>query len=545
MQRKPIGEILKEKGLITEDYLKFALLEQKATGERLGEVLVRVGIVTDLEIAQALAEQAGLPFLDLSTLTPEIKALESIPFNFAKNNLVLPIALENRTLSVAIADPFNQHLMSAVQRIAGKNISFYVSGTQSLAKAIEKFYYFKEHSIEDELNGLLERLKMNPNMDFDVEELLNNLLILGIQKRATDLHLIPTQRSLQVFYRVDGILDPAIVFPYPVFRRLINVLKIRSQLDIAETRRPQDGRMSFTFLESKYDLRVATAPTSFGETAVIRYLPTGAQVQNLEYLGFDPEEIKLIDEIISQPYGMFLITGPTGSGKSTTLFAALRRINLLEKNVLTAEDPIEYLLPLARQTQVNDEIGYTFARAIRAFLRLDPDVILVGEVRDEETATMAVRAALTGHLFLSTLHTNDAISSLFRLKDMGIKPDLISSALKGVIAQRLVRKICPYCKEPYHPPSQLLEYYELPKDREYFRGKGCFQCGGKGYLGRTVVCEIFFVDEELSKLIGEDPPLSVIYDLAKKKGMKFLKEDAKDKVLAGITTLEEIKRVVG
>lgn len=545
MQRKPLGEILKEKGLITEDYIKFALLEQKATGEKLGEVLVRVGMVTDLEIAKALSEQAGLPFIDIETLTPEPRALDILPFNFAKNNLVLPFSLEDGTLKVAISDPFNQHLLNAVQRIAGRNVSFFITGSQGIAKAVEKFYYFKEHSIEEELKGLIERLKANPNLDFDVEEFLNKLLILGIQKRATDFHLIPTQRSLQIFYRVDGILDPAIVFPYSVYRRIVNVIKIRSQLDIAETRRPQDGRMSFTFLESKYDLRVATAPTSFGETVVIRYLPTGAQVQSLEYLGFDPEEIKLIDEIITQPYGMFLITGPTGSGKTTTLFAALRRINLLEKNVLTAEDPIEYLLPLARQTQVNEEIGYTFARAIRAFLRLDPDVILVGEVRDEETASMAVRAALTGHLFLSTLHTNDAISSVFRLKDMGIKPDLLSSTLKGVIAQRLIRKICPYCKEPYAPPSELLEYYNLPKEREYFRGKGCFQCGGKGYLGRTVVCEIFFVDEEVSKLIGEDLPLSALYEAARNKGMKFLKEDAREKVLSGITTVEEIKRVVG
>jgi len=341
------------------------------------------------------------------------------------------------------------------------------------------------------------------------------------------------------------VIDPLVVFPHTVSRSLINVIKIRSQLDIAETRKPQDGRMSFSFLESEYDLRIATAPTPFGETVVIRYLPTGAQVQNLEYLGFDPEEIKLIDEILVQPYGMFLVTGPTGSGKSTTLFASLRRIHLLEKNVLTAEDPIEYHLPLARQTQVNEEIGYTFARAIRAFLRLDPDVILVGEVRDEETATMAIRAALTGHLFLSTLHTNDAVSSIFRLKDMGVKSDLLASALKGVIAQRLVRKICPRCIEPYKPPEDLLAYYNLPKDREYQRGKGCIQCNFKGYLGRTAVCEIFLVDEEMARTIGEDVPLSVIYRKAREKGMKSLREDARDKVLQGITTVEEIKRVVG
>uniref|UniRef100_A0A832GMF5 GspE/PulE family protein n=1 Tax=Caldimicrobium thiodismutans TaxID=1653476 RepID=A0A832GMF5_9BACT len=545
MQRKPLGEILKEKGLINDEYLRFALLEQKATGERLGEVLVRVGMVTDIEIAKALAEQSNYPFIDLNLLSPNPQALDVLPFNFAKNNLVLPFDLEGGVLKVAVSDPFNFHLLNSVQRLVNREVQFFISGSQSLSKGVEKFYYFKEHAIETELANLVDRLRTTPNYEFDIDELLQKLLILGISKRATDLHLIPTQRSLQVFYRVDGLLEPTIVFPAILYRRLINVIKIRSQLDIAETRRPQDGRMTFTFLESTYDLRIATAPCAHGETVVIRYLPTGAQVQNLEYLGFDEEEIKLISEIISQPYGMFLITGPTGSGKSTTLFAALRRLNLLEKNVLTAEDPIEYHLPLARQTQVNEEIGYTFARAIRAFLRLDPDVILVGEVRDEETATMAVRAALTGHLFLSTLHTNDAISSLSRLKDMGIKADLLASSLKGIIAQRLIRKICPYCKEPYSPPQELIDYYKLPREANYFKGKGCYQCNNRGYLGRTVICEIFYVDDEMAKLIAEDPPLSTIYARAKEKGMKLLKEKVEKKVLTGITTLEEIKRVVG
>lgn len=545
MQRKPIGEILKEKGIISEEYIRFALLEQRATGERLGEVLVRIGIVTDLEIAKALSEQANLPFVDISVVSPDPNALESIPFNFAKNNLVLPLRFENGSLKVCVADPFNTHLMNAIERIAGRNVSYFITGSQTLAKAIEKFYYFKEHLIDEELFNFVERLKNNPNMDFDVEDLFEKLLIFGISKRATDLHLIPSQRSVQIFYRIDGILDPAIVFPQAVYRRLINIIKIRAQLDIAESRRPQDGRMSFTFLESGYDLRVATAPTSYGETVVIRYLPTGAQVQSLDYLGFDPDEINLIDEIMSKPYGMLLVTGPTGSGKSTTLFACLRRINLLEKNVLTAEDPIEYLLPLARQTQVNEEIGYSFAKAIRAFLRLDPDIILVGEVRDEETATMAVRASLTGHLFLSTLHTNDTISSIFRLKDMGIRPDLLASALKGIVAQRLVRKICPYCKEPYRPDERLLKYYQLPSDVQYYKGRGCYHCMNKGYLGRTVVCEILYVDEDLAKFIAEDPPLAKIYESAYKKGMKTLRQDAIEKVLQGITTLEEVKRVVG
>jgi type IV pilus assembly protein PilB len=494
-----------------------------------------MGITTDLEIALALAEQANLPFVDLALIQPDYQALSLIPYNFAINNLVCPFAMEGDKLKVAISDPFNHHLMNAVYRVAGRQVEFYIFGQKSLQKAISQFYFFKENPIEEKIFSLVERLRLNPTLEFDVDELFHNLLILGISKRATDLHLIPTQKSLQVFYRIDGVLEPTVVFPSAISRRLINVIKIRSQMDIAETRRPQDGRTTFTFLEERYDLRVATAPTSFGEMVVIRYLPTGAQVQNLEYLGFDPEEIKMIDEILAKPYGMFLITGPTGSGKTTTLFSSLRRINLFEKNVLTCEDPIEYLLPLTRQTQVNEEIGYTFARAIRSFLRLDPDVILVGEVRDEETAEMAVRAALTGHLFLSTLHTNDSISSISRLRDMKVPLDLLASTLKGVIAQRLVRRICPYCKEEYSPSASLLEYYKLPKDQVYYRGRGCPHCRGKGYLGRTVVCEIFYIDEEISNKIA----------LSKAKGFKTLQEDAADKVLKGITTVEEIKRVVG
>ncbi|MFN3568600.1 MAG: GspE/PulE family protein, partial [Caldimicrobium sp.] len=294
MEKKPLGVILKEKGLITDDFINFALLEQKVTGEKLGEVLIRIGAVTDLEVAKALSEQTGFSFIDITTITPHPKALELLPFSFAKNNLVLPLSIENGTLNVAISDPFNLHLLSGIERITGRKINIYICGAQSLSKGIEKYYYFKEHSLDDYFNALIERLRINPNFEFNTEELLNNILILGISKKTTDLHLVPTSKSLQIFYRLDGILEPYLAFPYSVYRKLINIIKIRAQLDIAETRRPQDGRFSFTFLGSKYDLRVATAPTSFGEIVVIRYLPTGAHVQNLEYLGFDPDEVRLI-----------------------------------------------------------------------------------------------------------------------------------------------------------------------------------------------------------------------------------------------------------
>ncbi len=544
-KRKPIGQLLKEKGYITEEYINFAVLEQRATGEKLGEVLVRWGIVTDAEIAQCLAEQANTPFIDLETIFPDPEAFRKIPARIVQSHQVLPFSCEKGLLKVALPDPFNTQLLSLVERTVPEKVEFFVASPTLISKFIERYLYFVENPIDKKVEELVERLRLNPNLDFDVEELLFNLLSLGIYKRATDIHFTPTEKSLQVFLRIDGILEPLVVFPQAVYRKIINVIKVKSNLDISETRLPQDGRFSFTFLNEKFDLRVSTVRAAYGENVVIRFLPTGAHVQNLNYLGFSESQVKALKEATFSPYGMFLITGPTGSGKTTTLFSCLRLLNLLEKNVLTVEDPIEYHISLVRQTQLNEEIGYTFARAIRTFLRQDPDVILVGEVRDEETASMAVRAALTGHLFLSTLHTNDAISSVFRLREMGIPWDLLATTLRGIVAQRLIRKICPNCRERYQPPAELLQYYGLPVDGEYFHGRGCPQCRGKGYVGRTAVAEILLIDEELSRLLAEGPTLGEIIKLVREKGFVSLREDAVRKVKEGITTVEEIKRVVG
>jgi len=546
MERKPIGQLLKEKGFITEDYIQFALLEQRATGEKLGEVLVRTGLVTDLEIAMVLAEQSGFPFIDISQIPPSQEALNKVPPSFARKYGVLPIRINpDRTLEVAISDPFNFQLIEAISRVSGLKVFPLVSSSSQINKSIEKFYYFLENPIEAQIESMIDRLKINPQADFDAEDLLEKFLILAIIKRATDLHITPTEKSVQIHLRIDGVLEPLTVFPKAVYGKLINVVKVKGHMDIAETRLPQDGRMQFSFLGESFDLRISSIRTPYGENIVLRFLPLGAYVQHLSYLGFSPEQIKLINQIMSSPYGMFLVTGPTGSGKTTTLFACIRTLNLLEKNVLTAEDPIEYSLPLIRQTQVNEEIGYTFGKAIRHFLRQDPDVIMVGEVRDEETAQMAVRAALTGHLFLSTLHTNDALSTVFRLRDLGISSDMLSSTLVGLLAQRLIRKNCPFCKEEYKPDPQLLEYYELPEDHTYYRGKGCESCRFKGYLGRTAVGEIFYIDEDFRKLLAKDPTLPELLELARSKKIKNLTDDAKRKVLEGITTVEEIKRVVG
>ena len=544
-KQKPIGQLLKEKGYLTEEHIRFALLEQKATGERLGEILTRLGLVSEFEVAQVLAEQSGLSFEDLSTATPNSEALRRVPPAFAKQREILPLRIEDASLVVAVHDPFNLPLQEAISRVCGMRIKPVVAPRSQINRVSERFYYFLESPPEKELERITERLRENPNAEVDMEDLIEKLFLVATGKRATDIHLTPSEKTTQIFLRIDGVMEPFWIFPRGIHDRLIGAIKVRAGMDIAETRRPQDGRMQLSFLGEEYDLRISTVRTPYGENMVIRLLPVGSTVLHLSALGFSSEEVAVLKDIFEMPYGMVLVTGPTGSGKTTTLYATLRLMNLLEKNVLTAEDPVEYRLPLARQTQVNEEAGYTFARAIRHFLRQDPDVILVGEVRDEETAEMAVRSALTGHLFLSTLHTNDAVSTVFRLKDLGITPDLLSSSLLGALAQRLVRKICPYCREEYKPPEDLLNYYQLPRDHPYFRGRGCEACGQRGYLGRTVVAEIFRVSDRLRTLIAEDAPLVKITEAAREEGMRFLRDSAREKVLQGITTVEEIRRVIG
>ena len=544
MSRKPIGQLLKEKGYVSEAHIKFALKEQQATGERLGEVLSRLGLVTDFEVAKVLAEQSGYPFLDLRNVKPEPRALMKVPPNLARENEVLPFRLKGLVLHVAVADPYNTRIFDLLTRVSHCQLKIYVASRSEIKRTIEWYYYFLQKPPEEEINRVVERLKRNPAAEINVEELLNNILIYAISLRATDVHLTPSEKSCRVYYRLDGLLELYFVFPAALHPRLIGAIKVRAGMDIAEQRRPQDGRMRFEFLGEEYDFRISTVRATHGENMVIRILPVQATVLHLSSLGFEEREIKQLELLFTKPYGMIIVTGPTGSGKTTTLYSALRLIDVISKNVLTAEDPVEYSFPLIRQTQINEEIGYTFAAAIRHFLRQDPDVILVGEIRDEETATMAVRAALTGHLFLSTLHTNDAISAVERLRDLGVKDNLLAGSLLGVTAQRLLRRICPHCKEEYKPPEELLRRYQLPK-RTYFRGKGCSMCRGTGYAGRFAVTEIFYVSPEVRELIAQGAPYTEILKVARKEGFVSLLEAAKRKVLAGETTIEEMARVIG
>jgi len=545
MRRKLIGELLKEKGIIKDEQIEFALREQKVTGERLGDILLRMGFVTEDELAMTLAQQAGKAFVDLKDIKPDEGALRSVPLTLAKQKTVLPLFVQDGKINVAVADPYDLSLKDAVERISGMPVEIVVGSAPQIRRKINQDYYLLEHPVDQEIEAIIEPAKRNPEAAVDVDKLVELIMISAVSKRASDIHFTPTSMTSHISFRIDGVLHLFYSIPVSLHPRIVANIKIKSGMDISVQRRPQDGRMSFEFVGDTYDLRVSTVPSMNGENLVCRILYKEAGIFSLPYLGFCQSDLEKLKALFDKPYGIVLVVGPTGSGKTTTLYAALRYINTLEKNVMTAEDPVEYTLPLVRQTQVNEKAGYTFSTALRNFLRQDPDVILVGEMRDEETAELGVRASLTGHLVLSTLHTNDAVGAIPRLRDLKVNNFLLSTSLLGVVAQRLVRKVCPHCKEAYIPTQAEIEEFHIPNEIELYKGSGCNQCLGKGYLGRTVISEVLVVSSAIARLIAEDAPPYQIEKVAREEGMRSLREDAIEKAIKGITTLEEVKRVVG
>ncbi len=544
--KKPIGVLLKEQGLVTEQQIQFALAEQRATGEKLGECLTRLGIITDFELAMALSEQTGVPFIDVRSFTPDKEALRRIPAHIARSQKLLPLRLSDQGIEVATVDPYDPNVFQVILRATGLKAKLYVAPEGEIRKLVERYYYLIEHPIDDEITKAIKQLTSGAGIDVDLSRLTELILTSAVIQRATDVHVTPSDKSCRIMFRIDGVLEPRYVFPSRVHTKLITNLKVKAGMDISEQRKPQDGRMSFEFLGDIFDVRVSTVKTNFGENMVLRLLPSkGEALLNLAHLGFGQEQLRLVYELFSRPYGIVLITGPTGSGKTTTLYAALRNQNSIEKNIVTVEDPIEYQFLMIRQTQVNEKAGYNFASAIRTFLRQDPDVILVGEIRDRETASLATRAAITGHLVLSTLHTNSAIGALARLKDLGISPYLLSTSLSGIVAQRLVRKLCPYCKEASKITKEEANSLGLPLETQVYRAGSCSWCRNTGYMGRTVVSEILGFSETQLKLIARDEPLSEILAQAKSEGFTSIREHAARKVSEGITSPEEIRRVLG
>ncbi|RLD17057.1 MAG: type II secretion system protein GspE [Caldiserica bacterium] len=554
-----IGNMLVSSGIITEEQLKEALEEQKKTGERLLDILKRLGSIDEETLAKIIAKQWGYPYIDLSTVEIDKETVHLISEEIARRFEVIPFGrTEEGEIMVAISDPTNIFAIDFLRNYLN-NVKIYVASKESIIGNIEK-YYSMEKTVKEavmEMTGGVEVETEEEGTELSIDEarslaetapiirLMNQIITEAIISRASDIHIEPQKRSVRVRYRIDGVLNDAMSLPKNIQPGLVSRVKIMANLDIAERRRPQDGRINIKFRGREIDLRISILPAIFGEKVVMRILDKERSLIPLEKLGFSEDSLTIFKSLITQPYGMILITGPTGSGKSTTLYAVLRILNSPKVNILTAEDPVEYQLDGITQLQVNPKIGLTFANALRSFLRQDPDIILVGEIRDRETAQIAMEAALTGHLVFSTLHTNDSFSAPTRLIDMGIEPYLIASALIGVTAQRLVRKICNNCKKEIKPSRYMLEQLGIEdEDITFYKGEGCPICNNTGYKGRIAVQEILKIDDNIREMILKRASSTEIKEYAVKNGTKTLLQDALDKARKGITTLEEVLRVI-
>lgn len=543
-RKKPIGVLLKEKGLITEAHVQYALQEQKVTKEKLGELFERLGFVTEHDVVITLADQSGTEYFDVDGIVPDEAVLKLFNKNLCINNVFLPLRRAQQAIEVAVHNVSDEKIAQLITRQSGLQPQFYIAERTKIINAINKFYYFLENPVEKLIDNEVRILSQDKEMARGMDKLIEHILHLAVKMRATDIHIRPMKNSLNISFRVDGVMTSVSSFPVGLYR-LVSSLKMKADMDIAEQRLPQDGRFTATILNNTYDFRASTIVSPEGENMVLRLLPLESAVMGMDELGFLPEHIEIVEKIFKEPYGIILLTGPTGSGKSTTLYAGVRRLNLLEKNLITVEEPIEYSIPLVRQTQVNEKAGYTFASAIRYFLRHDPDIILVGEIRDSETAATAVTAATTGHLVMSTLHTNSALGVIPRLKDLGVRPFLIADSLIGVVNQRLIRRICNACKTAYSPSDKEKAYLDDDSVTTLYKGTGCEVCSGSGYFGRTLVYEILMVHQELALLIEQEADLRLIMEKIQQNGYVDMAGTTIAKVKQGITTSEEALRTLG
>lgn len=545
-KEEKLGDKLVRLGLITPDQLEIALKEQKRTGELLGEVLLRLGFITEEQLMNVLSERKGIERVELSSYLIEPEVVKLIPKKLAEKYKIIPIAKEDGALVIGMVNPFDFEAIDVVSRFTGIRVKPVAIKEKEFEETFSK-YYGEAKSIEELIEEILEEKVPPGEVDTRIIQIVDYIILKGVKDKASDIHIEPAEAVVRVRYRIDGVMTLGFILPKQIHSSIVTRIKLISHLNISETRLPQDGRTTFKVGDKEIDLRVSTLPSIYGEAVVMRLLGLNEALPKLEELGFTPHNYNLLQKTIQKPYGIILVTGPTGSGKTTTLYALLNKTFSVRRTIITVEDPVEYKWELIRQVQVNPRTGLTFAKALRSILRQDPDVILVGEIRDEETAKIAIQAAQTGHLVLTTLHTNDAVSSITRLAELGIKPFLIGSSLIAISAQRLVRKICPYCKDSYKASEEEKAYLKVPKDEEIilYKGKGCKECKFRGYFGRTVIAEILLIDKELEDLIMKQASLIEIMDVALKKGFKTMFEDGKLKVLNGETTVEELKRVLG
>lgn len=545
--------------MITPDQLAGAIEAQKKTKDRLGKTLIQMGFISEENLIKTLAHQLKINFVNLKEESIDPSLAKLIPSKIARRYVVIPLARMGQVLMVAMADPLNIFALDDLAFKTGLEIEPVIASEADILHALDTLYEttfmdkiesapegLHVYSVEEELAEIAEIEEAVEIDEGPISQLVNLIISEAIKDRCSDIHLEPEERALRIRYRIDGILRETSSLGPRFIAPVISRIKIMSKMDIAEKRFPQDGRFKFVVDNKVIDSRVSTFPTIYGENVVMRILEQSSIVIRLEDLGFVPRDMEKVRYLIQKPYGFILVTGPTGSGKTTTLYAVLNTINSPEKHIITLEDPVEYRLEGIRQSQINIKAGLTFAVGLRSILRQDPDGIMIGEIRDFETAEIAVQSALTGHLVLSTLHTNDAPSSLVRLADMGVDAFLISSSIEGVIAQRLVRVICPHCKEAYSASEDELLDLRLPQNQErvLYRGKGCSFCKGSGYKGRLGIFEVLIVDTELKEMILRKAIQREIEEYARlKQGMISMREDGIAKVMAGITTVEELNRV--
>ncbi|WP_003542115.1 GspE/PulE family protein [Desulfotomaculum nigrificans] len=550
--RKLLGNILIENKIITQEQLNEALKIQQTTGERLGKILINLGYVTERDLTNMLEAQLGIPQV-APGYWMNAELMKLIPEHIVRRYKAIPVAKDGNILTVAMVDPLNLVAIDDLRLITGMEIDTVLASERDVDNAIQKFYGMPD--LERELqdfevveNQALQLEQPDDMMDeAPIVRLVNSIIVQAINDKASDIHIEPYENGVRVRFRVDGILREAMVLPKRSRSSLASRFKILAQLNIAEKRVPQDGRIQIKYGEREIDLRVSTMPTIFGEKVVIRLLDKTNRLTNLNQLGFSDINRQRVEKLLKSTYGMLLITGPTGSGKTTTLYSALLELNNMEKNIITIEDPVEYMLEGINQTQVNPKAGLNFATGLRSMLRQDPDIIMVGEIRDKETAEIAIRAATTGHLVLSTLHTNDAAGALTRLIDMEIEPFLVSSSVMGVVAQRLIRKICPHCCVEYTPapdgPERIFLGIGADQEVKLYRGNGCALCGNTGYRERMAIHEVLIVTKEIRKLVNEKASADEIKMVALNQGMITLKEDGIAKALQGLTTIAEVMRV--
>ena len=555
---RPIGEILVDKGMITRDQLENALDQQKDTSKRLGEILVDGGIINQDQLNLALAERLGVESIDLAEGDVDSLAASMIPEKLARRYGAIPVKfLDENTLQVAMVDPTNVFAIDDLRMMTGYDIKPAIATAEEVFEQISKIHRLGETVDEEALEegGAAEEEAAAPSDIRDVAaeapiiKLVNGVISQGVDDRASDLHFEPREKELVIRFRIDGVLHEIMSVPKRMQAGVLSRLKVMADIDIAERRIPQDGRIGLTVGGKPIDIRVASMPTVFGEKIVLRLLDKSSVMLGLKDLGFADKALARFDSSYRKPYGAILVTGPTGSGKSTTLYATLNVLNSKEKNIITVEDPVEYRLNGINQTQINAKAGLTFASGLRAILRSDPDIVMVGEIRDRETAQIAIEAALTGHMVLSTLHTNDAPGALTRLTEMGVEPFLTASAIECVLAQRLARCLCPECKEAYEPTDEALRQNGFPEEVigtgiKLYRPKGCPRCNNSGYKGRLGLYEVMLVSEAVERLTVERKSADEISRVAQAEGMVTLREDGIDKVIQGMTSVEEIGRVI-